>query len=142
MSGSRSALLDTDAFSLLFVTPPKTGPRRELADEFRNRLAGRRALICFQTEAEVRYGARLAGWGERRLHLLDDVLSSTPRASLTPPVLNAYVDLRVACAQEGHALQAKVHEADRWVAATAIALGVPLLALDGVYQRAPLLDLL
>lgn len=142
MSGSRSALLDTDAFSLLYVTPPRSGQSRAQADDLRRRLAGRRALICFQTEAEVRYGARLRGWGEHRIRDMNESISELPRVPLTQDVLNAYVDLRVACAQEGHALQAKVHEADRWVAATAIALGVPLLALDGVYQRAPLLDLL
>jgi hypothetical protein len=34
---------------------------------------------------------------------------------------NAYVDLRTWCVRHGHGLGAKDHEADRWVAAVAIA---------------------
>lgn len=33
------------------------------------------------------------------------------------------------------ALGDKVHEADRWVAATAIALGVELISRDGIFRN-------
>ncbi|MGH3565222.1 MAG: hypothetical protein ACRDRH_04160 [Pseudonocardia sp.] len=61
---------------------------------------------------------------------------------VTDDVVAAYVDLSVACRSAGHALHQKVHVADRWVAATAIALDRPLLSLDGVFAAAPGLRLL
>jgi predicted nucleic acid-binding protein len=33
------------------------------------------------------------------------------------------------------ALSQKIHEADRWVAATAIALGLELVAGDGIFEN-------
>lgn len=42
----------------------------------------------------------------------------------------------------GHALHAKDHTGDRWIAATAIRWGLPLLSGDGIYRRAPGLNLL
>jgi len=40
------------------------------------------------------------------------------------------------------ALHAKIHTADRWVAACAVAKGLPLLSGDGIYQGAPGVSLL
>lgn len=37
----------------------------------------------------------------------------------------------------GHALGQKVHEADRWIAATALALGVGLISGDAVFDKVP-----
>ena len=45
------------------------------------------------------------------------------------------------CSLLGHALANKAHDADRWVAATAIYLGVPLVAHDGVFRNFPGLNL-
>lgn len=43
--------------------------------------------------------------------------------------------LREDCRKLGHPLAAKVHDGDRWIAATALRLGVPLVSDDG--SRAP-----
>jgi predicted nucleic acid-binding protein len=45
--------------------------------------------------------------------------------------------LRAACEVRGHALSQKVHEADRWVAITAMRLGVPLVSNDGIFRGIP-----
>jgi predicted nucleic acid-binding protein len=37
----------------------------------------------------------------------------------------------------GHALSQREHDADRWIAATAIRLGIPLVSNDGVFAHAP-----
>ncbi|MDQ6838867.1 MAG: hypothetical protein M3137_11180 [Actinomycetota bacterium] len=37
----------------------------------------------------------------------------------------------------GHALGDKIHDGDRWIAATAIHLDVPLVAHDRIFKGAP-----
>ena len=59
-----------------------------------------------------------------------------------PSLVDAYVELRIACARSGHALGQQVHEADRWIAATARWLNVPLVTHDGVVRNVPGLSLL
>ncbi len=57
-------------------------------------------------------------------------------------VIEAFVRITVHCRRIGHALAQKPHVADRWVAATAIAISRPLLAGDSIYIDAPGLELL
>ena len=45
--------------------------------------------------------------------------------------------LRVSCERAGHALGQKIHEADRWIAASAIRLGVELVSDDSVFRDVP-----
>ncbi len=57
-----------------------------------------------------------------------------------PPVrevTDAYVDLRTWCVRTGHGLGAKDHEADRWVAAVAIASKLPLATEDAIFDGLP-----
>ncbi len=70
------------------------------------------------------------------------ILGGTTVVPVTRDVVDAFVTLTVESRTQGHALAQKQHVADRWVAATAIALARPLLALDGVYREAPRLTLL
>jgi predicted nucleic acid-binding protein len=49
--------------------------------------------------------------------------------------------LRVACAEIGHALSQKEHTGDRWIAATALRLGIPLVSNDGIFRNVPGLTL-
>lgn len=42
-------------------------------------------------------------------------------------------NLRADCERGGHGLGHRIHEADRWVAATALRLGIPLVSDDGIY---------
>ena len=57
-------------------------------------------------------------------------------------MIEAFVRITLDCRRSGHALGQKEHVADRWVAATAIAIHLPLLAGDDIYLAAPGLDLL
>jgi len=43
--------------------------------------------------------------------------------------------MRHGCVKAGHGLGQKEHEADRWVAVTAIWLGVPLVAHDAIFAN-------
>jgi tRNA(fMet)-specific endonuclease VapC len=58
-----------------------------------------------------------------------------------PDLVAVYARLRAECEAAGHALAQKTHTADRWIAATAIRLGLPLVSNDGIFQGAPGLQL-
>lgn len=139
MNGRQATVLDSDAFSLLFV-------RRDAADSriagWRELLAGQRVLISFQTRAELLGGAIARGWGDRRTSELRAILGRTPTIGVDDAVVDANATLYADCRRLGHALHAKENTADRWIAACAIAKTTPLLAGDGIYQGAPGLSLL
>lgn len=99
-------------------------------------------FISFVTAVELRYGARRAGWGESRLRRLDARIASAEIVWPGPGLAATYVELRDGCARRGHALSQRIHEADRWIAATALWLGVPLVAHDSVFREVHGLTLL
>jgi predicted nucleic acid-binding protein len=51
-------------------------------------------------------------------------------------------DLRSRSEQAGRALGQKLHEADRWIASTAIMLGADLVSDDGIFRDIPGLNVL
>lgn len=54
-----------------------------------------------------------------------------------PELVETYARLRVECGSSGHALGQRHHDADRWIAATAVRLGILLVSHDRVFQGAP-----
>ena len=54
-----------------------------------------------------------------------------------PELIIIYAKLRADCEAAGHALGQKEHTADRWIAAVAIRLGIPLVSNDGIFEAAP-----
>ena len=58
-----------------------------------------------------------------------------------PELVAVYAQLRADCEAAGHALAPKAHTADRWIAATAIRLGTPLVSHDRILAGAPGLQL-
>ncbi len=69
----------------------------------------------------MRFGARVANWGPRRTATLERLVANTQVSAPLPEVIAAYVELLTWCVNHGHGLGAKDHEADRCVAATALA---------------------
>lgn len=134
-----AAILDTDVFSFLFVTRNAQDTR---IAAWRTLLQGRRVLIAFQTRAEVLEGALERGWGPGRMQATRQTLDETPTIPSDNAVVDAYAELTAACRHAGHALHDRQHTADRWVAACAIASGIPLLSGDAIYRNAPNLILL
>ena len=112
-----------------------------LATLYRPLLEGRSFVLSFQTVAELRFGALRQGWGTRRLDRLDERVARAHVVWVGPELLDEYVHLRVRCEQGGHALAQSHHDADRWIAATAIRLGIPLVSHDSVFTAAPGLTL-
>jgi predicted nucleic acid-binding protein len=97
-------------------------------------LEGRNVFVSFVTEAEVRFGARLAGWGVPRVRRLEQRLATVEVVWPGPELVEEYADLRSWCVSNGHGLRQKAHEADRWIGATARWLGVPLVTHDGIFS--------
>lgn len=108
-----------------------------LAGLYRPVLEGRSFVLSFQTVAELRFGALRQGWGAHRLDRLDERVAQAHVVWAGPELLDAYVELRVRCEKVGHALAQSHHDADRWIAATAVRLGIPLVSHDSVFEGAP-----
>jgi predicted nucleic acid-binding protein len=133
-----ASIVDTDVFSLVYVNRCSNDER---VQRWREHLAGRRVLISFQTRAEVLAGAESRGWGEYRMEKLLGVLNRMPTIYSDAEVADAYAELVAECRRAGHALHAKQHAGDRWIAACAIAKNLELVAGDGIYRDAPNLSL-
>lgn len=135
-------VVDTDAFSKVYVRQQRQGPARDEADALRLRLQGKIVVIATQSLAELEAWPFLQNWGASRRQRLMQILGGTTVVPVSRDVVDAFVTLTVESRAHGHPLAQKQHVADRWVAATAIALDRPLLAVDGGYRRAPRLALL
>ena len=95
------------------------------------------AFISFQTAAEVRYGALRPRWGESRILKLEARPGHVELVHSGLELIQVYARLRAACADAGYPLAQREHNADRWVAATALRLGVPLVSNDGILRGVP-----
>jgi predicted nucleic acid-binding protein len=100
-------------------------------------IVGRPAFISFQTAAELRYGALRRRWGEKRMRELEAKIAVGVTVHTGPELILAYAQLRADCEHLGHALGQRQHEADRWVAATALRLRLPLVSNDGIFDNVP-----
>jgi len=142
---SQAVLLDTDVFSALYVTPPEVVAKQgHPVTAWTAALTGHRPLISFQTRAEVLSGAYLAGWGEHRLEMVAAKLDATPTIDEDREVVDAYARLLADSQKVAHPFGNKAHHVgDRWIAACAIAKGLPLLTGNRKhFENAPGLTLL
>jgi len=105
-----------------------------LADKYRALVGQARVMLALQTVAEVRSGALLAGWGELRTRRLERSISRSSVVQPDDAMATAYARLRNDCQRAGHALAAKDHVGDLWIAATAVRLNVPLVSDDGIFK--------
>ncbi len=128
--GAEPVVIDTMIAGALFS-------RRQLATKYEPHVHGRPLVISFVTVAELRFGALKANWGEARHAALEARLSSMTVVPSDSDLATVYAEMRVACERLGHGLGAKIHEADRWIASTAIRFGLPLVSHDGIFQDVP-----
>lgn len=91
---------------------------------------------------ELRYGALRAGWGELRRRRLERRLAELTVVQTDDEMIGVCPELRQSCRPLGHPLSSKINDGDRWIAAAAIRLGLPLVSDDGVLKAAPRLVLL
>ncbi len=131
MTPPASVVVDTMVVSALVNAGRDPGA----AERCRSAVDGRSVVVSFVTVTEMRFGAIKAGWGEIRRRGLERVLSRLVVVQPDDDLMRTCAELRATCRAQGHALGQKVHEADRWVASTAIALGVALISGDGVFDN-------
>ena len=124
-------VVDTDVYSARPI------PDSALARRYEPLLVGRVEFVSFQTVGEVRYGALLRGWGSARLRRMEAALSRIEIVYAGPDLVRTSAELRVACQRAGHALSQREHDADRWIAATAIRLDADLASDDAIFQDVP-----
>ena len=124
-------VIDTDVFGADLVR------RSSLAERYEPIIAGRPAFISFQTAAELRYGGIRRGWGEKRMRELDAKIRRAETVHSGPELILTYAQIRADCERIGHALAQHDHDADRWVAATALRLRIPLVSNDGIFENVP-----
>ena len=124
-------VIDTDVYGAELV------PGSKLAAQYEPIIVGRPAFISFQTVAELRFGALLRNWGEARLRKLDGRIAVAETVHTGPDLVATYARLRVDCERIGHALAQRQHDADRWVAATTLRLGIPLVSNDRIFANVP-----
>ena len=129
-------VVDTDVASWLLDPRPSPHP-----EEARRVIGDRSRVVSFVTVAELRYGAVRAGWGELRLRQLERSLADLDVIQTSALLIERCASFRAELSRVGHALAQKIHEADRWVAATAVALDLELVAGDGIFENVAGLDL-
>jgi predicted nucleic acid-binding protein len=137
-------VVDTDVVSrVVLPATVATGYER-----FVPLLQGKPLVLAAQTVGELRLWAIDAQWGDLRRSELEAfiercaVMPVDDRVDIPNRVTTAWARLTAACKKSGHGLAAKDHTGDRWIAATAIHLGIPLVSNDGIFIDAPLVDLL
>jgi predicted nucleic acid-binding protein len=104
-------------------------------------MAGQQIFLAAVTVVELRYGALVAGWGDKRRQRLEQSIAATTVVPVSDALLNTTAELRHACRQVGHALHEPVHANDLWIAASALHIGAPILTTDAVFDGIPGLTL-
>ena len=128
-SSKTAVVIDTMAVSAL-INPDRWSAE---AGEFRDLIGGRVTLVSFVTVTELRYGASKGGWGELRRRALERGLDRFTIVQPDDEMMLVCAALRVRCERDGHGLGQKIHEADRWIAATALRLRIPLVSDDNIF---------
>jgi tRNA(fMet)-specific endonuclease VapC len=126
---STHVVIDTNVVSWLL--DPRPLPQAEHA---RQVIARRLRVVSFVTIAELRYGALKADWNDLRRRRLERSLADLAVIQSTEPLIERYARLRHDAERAGHPLGQKIHEADGWIATTALALHLPLVSGDGVFD--------
>lgn len=115
----KSVVLDTSIVSFTLNASPLVAPYRQFID-------GSDLIISFQTVAEVRLGASVAGWGSRRLSELETHLAGMTTIGYSEDLGLHWVSIMADARRVGRRLET----GDAWIAATALMLNAPLLTHD------------
>ncbi len=134
MSDARIPGVVVDTMVISWLLDDRPNP---LAERYRELIGSQPVLLAFQTVMELRFGALRAGWGELRRQRLERRIAEIAVVQPDDEMITACAELRLRCQHAGHALGNKLHDGDRWIAATAIRLGVPLVSHDRLFTEAP-----
>ena len=113
-----------------------------LTDSYRELIGTSPIVVPFQVVAELRFGMMQAHWGEFRVRRAERTLKDFAIAQPDDATFTVYAGLRYHATQVGHPLGSKVHDGDRWIAATAVRARRPLVSHDSVFKSVDGLDLI
>ena len=139
MTDARPPGVVVDTMVISWLLDERPNP---LAVRYRELIGARPVVLAFQTVMELRYGALRAGWGDLRRRRLERAIAELLIVQPDDEMISVCAELRGRCHAIGHPLGGKIHDGDRWIAATAIRLGLPLASHDAVFGGAPSLKLL
>ncbi len=127
------AILDTNVASFLAGERPQ-------AELYRDDCKDRVLTLSFQTVAEMLAGAEIRRWGAKRRAQLATFLAryETIHPDDENGMVTAWATVRAAQRAKGKTLSVQ----DAWVAATALASGLVLIAHDRGFRHVPGLDLI
>jgi predicted nucleic acid-binding protein len=118
------------------------GARTTIGQLYARHLQGRPVILAVQTVPELRAGALINGWGDKRRLDLDVRIGRLRVAGVDERIVDTYAQLKAECRKQGHGLSDKIHDGDRWIAATAVRYGIPLVSHDGIFKDTPRLHLI
>ena len=130
-AGMPDVVLDTSVVSLLLRDSVQ-------ASYYIKEIAGRRAVISFQTLEELWFGAAKNGWSRQRKTILQRYLERYEIEWVTPELVELSANLRAEREDAGRRLE----HPDAWIAATALLLQCPLASHDGDFDEIPGLQLI
>ena len=110
------AIVDTDVVSFLFK-------RDTRAPLYQPHLLGKTLYVSFMTVAELERWALASNWGPARLARLDRYLQRFNVVLVDRPLCRRWAEVMDAARRAGQPLGV----ADTWIAATALALGCPVV---------------
>ena len=131
MSGRR-LLVDTNVWGA--ELDPRSATLRH---RYARHLVGMAPAIAAQTVVELRYGGLAAGWGDRRMESIEQLVRRAVVIPIDDHVMWTHARLRTACRRAGHPLHDRAHTADLWIAASAVAHNLPLVSDDTVFAGVP-----
>ena len=108
-------VVDTDVASYIFNW-------HSLAERYANTLRGSELILSFMSVAELRMGAMSAGWGSNRRLLLEQFVHGFELFYADDDLCTVWARIRAEARVTGRAISPQ----DAWIAATALALDVPL----------------
>jgi predicted nucleic acid-binding protein len=115
-------IIDTNIVSFVMKNHP-------LAVLYQPHLTGYTLGISFMTVAELREGAALAVWGQRRMSVLENTIKSLLVCHSDATMCQKWAEVRAA--RRAHTISV----ADAWIAATALAHGVELVTHNPIDFR-------
>jgi len=123
-------LCDTSFVSMQEMAEKKPEAVAHWPQVLRDRVAGAILAISIFTVAELRAGRIVAGWGQRRSDLQEARMAAYVTIPLDDDVLNVYTAIH-AWSKKGN----RTPHNDMWIAATAVARGLPLVSCDEHFER-------
>ena len=119
LSSPLPIVLDTSVVSILIR-------RAVSAAYYQERIAGRRAVISFQTLEELWFGAYKGNWGDRRKNALRQILNLYEIVWPNSDLVRISAQLR----SERERVGRRLNTGDAWIASTALLLECPIVSHD------------